>query len=101
MSEENPQHLSDRELGMDRAIPRRDFLNGAAMAIGSTLLPGALQQQARSGGGTQNHAGYNPPVSAGLRGSHAGSFEIAHILRDGTFWKNARAPGVLSEKYDL
>ena len=26
---------SDRELGMDRAIPRRDFLNGAAMAIGA------------------------------------------------------------------
>ena len=27
----------DRELGMDRPIARRDFLNGAAVAIGATL----------------------------------------------------------------
>jgi spermidine dehydrogenase len=101
MSQENPKHLSDRELGMDRAIPRRDFLNGAAMAIGSTLLPGALQQPDASGEEPQNHPGYNPSVSTGLRGSHAGSFEIAHSLRDGTFWKTAPAPRVLSEKYDL
>jgi len=100
MSEENPKRSSDRELGMDRAIPRRDFLNGAAMAVGSALLPSSLP----ANGGSdepQNHAGYNPPVSAGLRGSHAGSFEIAHSLRDGTFWKNAPVPRVLAERYDL
>ena len=49
----------------------------------------------------QNHAGYNPPASTGLRGSHPGSFEIAHSLRDGTFWQNAAAPESLPEKYDL
>ena len=100
MSEENPKNCSDRELGMDRAIPRRDFLNGAAMAVGSALIPRSLQSGEASDE-PQNHAGYNPPVSTGLRGSHPGSFEIAHSLRDSTFWKNAPAPRVLAEKYDL
>ncbi len=30
----------DRCLGMDRPITRRDFINGAAVAVGSTLLLG-------------------------------------------------------------
>src|SRR5215470_10540830 len=100
MSQENPKRYSDRELGMDRAIPRRDFLNGAAMAVGSALVPRSLSA---SGGSDepQNHAGYNPPVSTGLRGSHLGSFEIAHSLCDGSFWKNAPLPRVLAERYDL
>lgn len=71
------------------------------MAIGSTLLPGSVQRLAASGEELQNQSGYNPPVSTGLRGSHTGSFEIAHSLRDGTFWKNAPAPRPLAEKYDL
>ena len=100
MSEENPKNYSDRELGIDRAIPRRDFLNGAAMAVGSALLPNSLRAK-DAGDEPQNRVGYNPPVSTGLRGSHAGSFEIAHNLRDGTFWKNAPAPRPLAEKYDL
>src|SRR6476646_2979822 len=100
MSEENPRSFSDRELGMHRAIPRRDFLNGAAMAIGSAILASSLEAGAL-GDEPQDHSGYNPPVSTGLRGSHAGSFEIAHSLRDGTFWQSAPAPRRLSERYDL
>jgi hypothetical protein len=30
----------DRELGMDRPITRRDFLNGVGVAAASTVLPG-------------------------------------------------------------
>src|SRR5258707_15190661 len=101
MKMENPSHRSDQELGMSRDIPRRDFLNGAAMAIGSALLPAALQSNETKNDELQNQAGYNPPVLAGLRGSHPGSFEIAHSLRDGTFWKDAAAPEQLAEKYDL
>ncbi len=92
---------SDRELGMDRAIPRRDFLNGAAMTIGAAMLPGGRFGDDAKLGEAQNHPGYNPPVSTGLRGSHPGSFEIAHSLRDGTFWQNAATPESLPEKYDL
>jgi spermidine dehydrogenase len=101
MKKENPSQRSDRELGIDRAIPRRDFLNGAAMAIGSAFLPARLHSNETKSDELQNHAGYNPPVTTGLRGSHPGSFEIAHSLRDGTFWKDAAAPEPLTEKYDL
>jgi spermidine dehydrogenase len=101
MKKANPIQRSDRELGTGRDIPRRDFLNGAAMTIGSVLLPAGLHSSETKSDELQNHAGYNPPVTTGLRGSHPGSFEIAHSLRDGTFWKDAAAPEQLTEKYDL
>jgi spermidine dehydrogenase len=101
MTKENFHPLTDHQLGMDRAIPRRDFLNGAAMAIGASLLPESLHARALITEDPQNQRGYDPPVATGLRGSHPGSFEIAHSLRDGTFWKTAAAPEKLSEKYDL
>ena len=105
MSEENrKQQYSDRDLGMDRPIPRRDFLNGAAMTIGAALIPSPAsltQEASRATGEAQNRTGYNPPAQTGLRGSHPGSFEIAHSLRDGTFWKTAAEPRRLKEKYDL
>src|SRR5579863_10697228 len=103
MTKRNPETLSDRELGMARVIPRRDFLNGAALTIGSALLPASLDAQNSQSliEEPQNRPGYNPPLSTGLRGSHPGSFEIAHSLRDGTFWKTASSPQPLSEKYDL
>ena len=49
----------------------------------------------------QNEPGYDPPVKTGLRGSHPGSFEIAHSLRDGTFWESAGKPVDTGETYDL
>lgn len=36
-----------------------------------------------------------------MRGSHLGSFEIAHSLRDGTFWESAGKPVESGETYDL
>ncbi len=92
---------SDRELGMDRAITRRDFMNGAAMAIGATMLPGQSMLGADTKTEPQNRPGYDPPVSTGMRGSHPGSFEIAHRLRDSTFWQKAGKPIDTGESYDL
>jgi spermidine dehydrogenase len=86
---------------MDRPITRRDFLNGAAMAIGSTAIPTHAFSQSASSLEKQNIPGYNPPLSIGLRGSHPGSFEIAHALRDGTFWHTAGKPIDTGEHYDL
>jgi hypothetical protein len=40
---------SDRSLGMDRDISRRDFLNGVAMVAGSLALPEAALSAARDG----------------------------------------------------
>lgn len=90
----------DRYLGMDRAITRRDFMNGAAMAIGATLLP-RLPLWDSTSQEAQNQSGYYPPTRTGLRGSHPGSFEIAHSLRDGTFWDSAGEPVDTHEAYDL
>src|SRR2546423_4457143 len=79
----------DRYLGMDRSITRRDFMNGMAIAIGAAIVPGGASGVFSPDTEPQNHRGYYPPAQTGLRGSHAGSFEIAHSLRDGTFWQNA------------
>ena len=72
---------SDRELGMHRKISRRDFLNGIPVGVGALALPGAsgwLLGACTASGPT----GPYPPALTGLRGSHPGSFEVAHELRD-------------------
>jgi spermidine dehydrogenase len=90
----------DRYLGMDRAITRRDFLNGMAVAIGASLLPGNTFGK-EEGLEAQDRPGYYPPTLTGMRGSHPGSFETAHSLRDGTFWQQAAKPQDSGESYDL
>lgn len=91
----------DREMGMDRPITRRDFMDGVAMAIGAAMLPASSFAALAGSSEPQNRAGYDPPILAGLRGSHPGSFETAHSLRDGTFWKGAGKPFDTGETYDL
>src|SRR4030095_11448824 len=83
----------DRELGMNRAITRRDFLNGAAIAVGAMAAGLPL--------GSAEAAAQTPAALTGLRGHHVGSFEVMHSLRDGTFWQNAGAPEATGETYDL
>jgi spermidine dehydrogenase len=46
----------------------------------------------------QNSPGYYPPASTGMRGSHDGSWEVAHAMRDGKKWPAAAAD---PEHYDL
>jgi spermidine dehydrogenase len=69
--------LTDRELGMDRSIPRRDFLQGALVGAAAAMsAPWALAFAQDLGLGTaaQDRPGYYPPLLNGLRGSHPGSF---------------------------
>ena len=91
--------LTDRELGMNRRVTRRDFLNGVAVAAGAALIPNHLFAQAENV--PQNSPDYYPPALAGLRGSHPGSFEAAHLLRDGDFWESAGTPQDTGEIFDL
>jgi len=91
----------DHYLGMHREITRRDFMNGAAMAIGASWLPHCSIGDLPGGQEPQNEAGYYPPTKTGLRGSRPGSFEVAHSLRDGTFWENAGEPIDTGESHDL
>ena len=72
----------DRALGMDRDISRRDFVNGVAMVAGSLALPlSALGAEAERA--PQSPGAEYPPARLGLRGSHPGSFEVAHAMRQG------------------
>lgn len=89
---------------MKKTITRRDFLNGAAIALtaGATLSPRdllAFEQDAgasANGGLPQN---YYPPTLTGMRGSHEGSFEVAHALA----WRGEKPAQYtpLDEDYDL
>ena len=84
----------DRKLGMDRDITRRDFLNGASIAIGGSLLPHQLLAQDTP---AQNLPSYYPPALTGMRGSHPGSFEVGHRVRDGDSFQGVDT----NETYDL
>lgn len=77
-------------------LNRRDFLNGFALSVaaGSSLSPVELLAMLQSGGGVY------PPTLTGMRGSHPGSFEVAHALAWGgtTFTR----PDVQTDRdYDL
>ena len=90
---------NDRELGMDRPITRRDFLDGVAIGIGAIGSSALLPSPASAA--SQDTPGYYPPALTGMRGSHDGSYEFAHALRDGNFWKTAGKPVNTRETYDL
>jgi len=99
--EQTMSNSYDRYLGMHRDITRRDFMNGAAMAIGAAWLPPFSMGDSPGGKEPQNETGYYPPTRTGMRGSHPDSFEVAHSLRNGTFWDTAGEPIDTGESYDL
>jgi spermidine dehydrogenase len=82
---------------MNRKITRRDFLDGAAMAVGGVALglhiPGAQ--------GRANALPAYPPALTGLRGDQDRVFEYAHKLRDGKSWETFGTIEEDSESYDL
>jgi spermidine dehydrogenase len=92
----------DRELGMHRRVSRRDFLNGFALALGASIAaPESMWADAfglPTSPFSASGPSYYPPAKTGMRGSHDGSWEVAHALRDGKRWPNAdRDP----DSYDL
>lgn len=98
----------DRELGMHRKITRRDFLDGASLAIGGAMLasgcPWLHGLDAFAGESPQVHGAYYPPALTGMRGNHEGSYTVAHSLRDGEAWQDTGRADKSSgkpENYDL
>src|SRR5580692_1659827 len=89
---------------MPTGITRRDFMNGIAMAVVGAAGVDLTQSHAADGSsaaaadGSSAAANY-PPGRDGLRGSHIGSFEAAHRLRDGAPFDFSSA--ALDEQYDL
>ncbi len=91
--------MKNRDLGMNRPITRRDFVGGVAVAIsGSAAWRWSEANAAASDQSGQAQADAYPPARTGMRGSHEGSFEVAHKLRDGTRWDSPEETG---EYYDL
>ena len=83
---------------MTTGITRRDFMNGIAITVAGAAgldLSAAAADSTAAAAGSQPY----PPSRDGLRGSHAGSFEAAHRLRDGSPFDISQA--ALTENYDL
>ena len=87
---------------MATQITRRDLLNGMAISAVGAMLPAyagepkvRLDSSMRPGGPST----YYPPTLTGMRGSHAGSFEVAHALA----WEGQKPDAYesLDEHYDL
>ena len=87
----------DRELGMDRPISRRDFLNGMALtAAGVAGFTGGFDHRALAAVPSAN-----PAALSGLRGHSVDAMNIMHSVRDGGFWDTAPAPEATGETCDL
>jgi spermidine dehydrogenase len=91
----------DKDLGMHRDITRRDFLNGVAVTAGAAVIPLHLLAALQNNTDPEKSTEYYPPALTGLRGSHVGSFEVAHSVRDHDFWEKAPKPIETGEKFDL
>jgi spermidine dehydrogenase len=93
---------------MAARVTRRDFMNGVAIGAGGVLLHACGVDPELSA----NHSptvpttfsppdpsAYYPPTLTGMRGSHEGSFEVAHALA----WRGEKPAHyqALNEHYDL
>ena len=92
--------LNDRSLGLHRDITRRDFLNGVSLGVVGSLLAPELVRAFEQELAPERAPDYYPPTRTGMRGSHEGSFEVAHQLRDRRQWDLAGAINT-GESYDL
>jgi spermidine dehydrogenase len=84
-----------------KGITRRDFLNGTAVPLaGAVPMIGAGLLTPSRGRARGVDVEPYPPGLTGLRGSHPGSFEVAHALaRDGVRWP--RPDRQTDDTYDL
>ena len=85
-------------------ITRRDLLNGMALGTGALLLPAHGNESGGQAAKTtainpEDFSNYYPPTLTGMRGSHVGSFEVAHALA----WQGQKPDAYepLNEHYDL
>jgi len=69
----------DSNLGMNREITRRDLLHGVGALAVCAIAPHPVLAQGASSPRSHSPHEY-PPARTGLRGSHPGSFEVAHGL---------------------
>ena len=82
---------------MHRDITRRDFLNGVGVTITGSLFSASPMRVF----GVEGDPAYYPPSLTGLRGSHDGSWEVAHEMREGKSWDRLGPEAETGEIYDL
>lgn len=87
---------TDEQLGMNKGIARRDFIQATLLTSIGLMLPTACQFATKE---NELSPSSYPPLKTGMRGSHEGSYETAHALaRHGMQFEN---PIDSSEYYDL
>lgn len=82
-------------------MKRRDFLNGLSLSIGASVAlgPKTLLAQAITTSNETGTISHYPPLLTGMRGSHDGSYEVAHKLAWGG--QKPEHYDSLAEDYDL
>ena len=70
---------------MTARISRRDFVGGVASAAALLGAPPLQAAAGATGAPASAGAATYPPLRAGLRGQYPGSFEAAHLVRDGAY----------------
>ncbi|WP_050759500.1 NAD(P)/FAD-dependent oxidoreductase [Luminiphilus syltensis] len=101
MKKPSPQRGITAKSAAASGIRRRDFLGGTLLSAGACALSPLelLASDSKSAAGYKSTAGY-PPALTGLRGSHPGSFDVAHALA----WRGETFPAPSSiddQDYDL
>jgi spermidine dehydrogenase len=91
-----------RDLGMDRPIARRDFLNGIAIGItgASAALSAAKANAAQVQGSGASPANY-PPSRSGLRGNYPAAVDEFDRIRAAQYSQFPVADSDIHEDYDL
>jgi spermidine dehydrogenase len=91
---------TDKSLGMNRPITRRDLLQGVALASTSLAMSPFSAAEAAEPSTQKRQSPAYPPALDGLRGNHQGSFEVSHgLARYGqTDWGNTSS---VDDVYDL
>jgi spermidine dehydrogenase len=101
------EEKKDKDLGMDREITRRDFLNGVAVGVGGTLVGAGFGKETLFAAAAldefapEKAPDYYPPARQGMRGNHDGTFTFAHRLRDGEGADSFGDAANTGESYDL
>ena len=93
-----------RDLGMRRRIPRRDFLNGIALAVGSGVAARAMPLDALGWRAQPQPAGAQPlypPSAAGLRGNYPAAVEAFTPIERGVYRNGSALDVDTQEQYDL
>ena len=87
--------MNTLDLGMNRLIDRRDFLNGVAIGVTAGLSAFASAQ-------AQSAAAENdPPLRTGLRGNYPAAIDEFDGIRQGKYVQPSLSDADLREEYDL